>query len=652
SCRPAWDGAGFVTDCGVPNAFGTCVGSRSCGANGLTACDGPQASAEFCDGVDNDCDGETDNITAGPCQVQSIFGICPGTFACGNDGPICDGPEAQPETCNGLDDNCNGQTDEGGCDDGLICTTDTCNPQLQCSNNLEPGNCVINDACSANGAFNPLNPCERCNTSTSTSTWTQSPNTCVIAGACVPAGGLNPASACQVCDPSQSSVTWSSRPNTCTIGGQCYQSNAPDPTDACNVCEPTTSTTAWTQAASTCNIQGVCYGAGVTKPGETCQVCDPARSPISWSDAPLNTSCDDGSACSIDDHCNANGVCVGDTSCSDGISCTTDLCTASGCNNTGVPVGTCRIGGTCYTEGTPNPSNVCESCSRSSAQQAWSPRPSTVSCSDNNRCTSGDSCNGSGDCVAGPGCSDGLSCTSDVCNPAIGCTYPTVSNRCKINDACYNNNETRPGNVCFRCNAGASNSSWSLNDGATCGDGNSCTNSDRCGGGVCTGSPIIDGFGNNDARSGAWNLGTIADSDDFPDDARSFAANLYPSGDRDWYKYKVDDNTNTSQPRPEVKLSGIPSGMNYDLCLYWNCDDEGDGQSVDCNNGSTASTNGGLPGCCKPASGSTAEQIEFQPKCDNGGIFADDDTGTAYIYVRRISGTPTCSNYSIQWGDH
>ncbi|MFT7580682.1 MAG: hypothetical protein ACI9MR_002355, partial [Myxococcota bacterium] len=42
SCRPAWDGAGFVTDCGVPNAFGTCVGSRSCGANGLTACDGPQ----------------------------------------------------------------------------------------------------------------------------------------------------------------------------------------------------------------------------------------------------------------------------------------------------------------------------------------------------------------------------------------------------------------------------------------------------------------------------------------------------------------------------------------------------------------------------------------------------------------------------------
>src|SRR5690606_35181 len=120
-------------------------------------------------------------------------------------------------------------------------------------------------------------------------------------------------------------------------------------------------------------------------------------------------------------------------------------------------------------------------------------------------------------------------------------------------DACYDNGATQPGNNCLRCNASASQSSWSLNNGASCNDGNSCTNGDTCSGGTCSGTPQTDGYEPNDSVGAARNLGTIADSADW-DDASSFTANLYPSGDEDWYRYKVNDNNNLSQPRPAVEL--------------------------------------------------------------------------------------------------
>jgi len=60
---------------------------------------------ETCDGIDNDCDGETD---------EDI-----------ND----------TETCDGKDNDCDGETDEGGdellCDDDIPCTSDTCDAELK-----------------------------------------------------------------------------------------------------------------------------------------------------------------------------------------------------------------------------------------------------------------------------------------------------------------------------------------------------------------------------------------------------------------------------------------------------------------------------------------------------------------------------------------
>ena len=130
-------------ECGAPCVQGVRCDTDSPGecASGRTAClDGPvgpttcladhdPAPSEACDGLDNDCDGEIDNgfITLGaPCTVGEGACALAGTLICGPNGlaVVC---SAQPgaasaETCNGRDDNCDGTVDDGF-DVGIPCVT-------------------------------------------------------------------------------------------------------------------------------------------------------------------------------------------------------------------------------------------------------------------------------------------------------------------------------------------------------------------------------------------------------------------------------------------------------------------------------------------------------------------------------------------------
>ena len=63
ACNAIGIALGAETTCEIVNAFGRCSGMRGCGASGLSACVGPAPAAEQCDGLDNDCDGATDEGT-------------------------------------------------------------------------------------------------------------------------------------------------------------------------------------------------------------------------------------------------------------------------------------------------------------------------------------------------------------------------------------------------------------------------------------------------------------------------------------------------------------------------------------------------------------------------------------------------------------
>ncbi|MBI5741954.1 MAG: cadherin-like domain-containing protein [Nitrospirae bacterium] len=82
--------------------------------NGQMVCEGTnQPSAETCDGLDNDCDGSVDEDMG---QTTCGLGACAHTISNCLDGmtQVCDPFEgAAAEICDSLDNDCDGQTDEG-----------------------------------------------------------------------------------------------------------------------------------------------------------------------------------------------------------------------------------------------------------------------------------------------------------------------------------------------------------------------------------------------------------------------------------------------------------------------------------------------------------------------------------------------------------
>ena len=143
-CGPGKEGMG--KSCTNENTFGVCSGWSYCSilteGYAWSACDAQIPAEEVCNGKDDDCDGLTDTLDpgithsdlgdAGNLYPLCYLGGCVGHFLCeadveGKFGWRCDAGDPAHEVCNGVDDNCNGQIDEGYTnDDGIYLHDENC----------------------------------------------------------------------------------------------------------------------------------------------------------------------------------------------------------------------------------------------------------------------------------------------------------------------------------------------------------------------------------------------------------------------------------------------------------------------------------------------------------------------------------------------
>jgi hypothetical protein len=98
-------------------------GQRVCAGGVFTECLGQVVdSVEACNGLDDDCDGQTDNTDQVECDSGLLGACAKGELSCNGAFAVCS-PIAEkiPEECNSVDDDCDGTTDEG--------TSSSCYPE-------------------------------------------------------------------------------------------------------------------------------------------------------------------------------------------------------------------------------------------------------------------------------------------------------------------------------------------------------------------------------------------------------------------------------------------------------------------------------------------------------------------------------------------
>ena len=227
-------------------------------ANGCE-CRQTRGGEEYCDDLDNDCDGTVDGTGCISCNDDSDCSA-PGDCMSGTcSGGTCQMTHFPDDTdCNDGDGCTENESCQGGfclgedkdCSDGQDCTEDSCTPSTgACNNMLMTGFCLIDDTCVANGQTQVGNSCRSCNTAHSTGAWQT----------------LDAGTSCD-------DGLWCTGTEACDAMGECQHSDLP--------CDAT------------------CIGG-----------CDEGSQSCSFDE--VDTDCDDGFSCTDNDACDGQGNCQG-----------------------------------------------------------------------------------------------------------------------------------------------------------------------------------------------------------------------------------------------------------------------------------------------------------------------------------------------------
>jgi hypothetical protein len=509
TCSPSAISKKLSTTCSKSAGDSTCTGVREClpdGAQnappggGLTACLAPVPVDEACDGVDNDCDGDTDEATCdddNPCTADSCGGAagCSHTnvsSSCDADGSVC----TQNDAC--VDGTC-AAGEALNCDDGNPCTFDTCDAEKGCqysnSDNTPcdaDGNpCTQNDKCSeGNCQPGPVKACEsgnacvqgKCSISSGNCVYNNlaglpcdDGNACTTGALCEGEFCKGSALSCDdgtpctadSCDPT-TGCTHLAIPNPCNDANPCTENDA---------CKDGACVGLPVNASQTCDDGNPCTTDG----------CDPSLGCVQTPQS--GSACDDGNPCTVGDKCNgglcSSGAnlcnCTKDADCAgqeDGNLCNGTLY----CDTSGSPF-QCKVNPVTVVQCDKSNDGTCANtiCEPGTGKCQIIKTPDDTGCNaDDNVCTIGDSCQ-NGFCTPGSAlsCNDGNPCTNDACEPDTGCVFTNNNNPCNADD-----NACTVGDLCQAgaCAKGAAK---------TCDDNEACT-ADSCDvtTGLCVFTPL------------------------------------------------------------------------------------------------------------------------------------------------------------------
>jgi hypothetical protein len=439
--------------CLPANATGSCTG----GMCGILACSAGwvDANGSASDGCEYLCTPTGAESTAdGTCE-DGLDNDCDGR----TDGTDGDCAECIPELCNGLDDDCDGLTDENFETDFDLLNCGGCGRSCGRLAHAVP-RCVLGTCeYECESGWSDLDGL-RWNGCEATCAPTSDPTEVACNGVDNDCDGLTD----EDYAPTFCGEGVCRRESYCFRGEEhCTPRTPPVSTDTtCNLIDEDCDGA--TDEDTTC----VCYDDAECDDGDTCngrETCIPGVR----CEAGTPVNCDDGFDCTSDS-CNAlDGSCIhtpNDSTCNDG-----DACTG---------VETCRVGSGC-TAGTPvncDDGIACTTDTCNTVDGTCSHTPVDSACSDGVFCNGPERCDSVRGCVAGtpPTCSDGILCTDDRCSSTSdSCVNTPMDARCDDGQFC---------NGPERCVAG---SGCEAGSPPTCDDGYTCT-SDRCdttaGGGV------------------------------------------------------------------------------------------------------------------------------------------------------------------------